>query len=167
MKGIKSSSLVHRNIGIFYTTCPCKKFKYEGLPLSPALSQKRGKHNEEGIKDWREKKWKERETLVFSADCVWTVMLAFKEHSGAHCIHAWVAQQGRRHDGEGRVPRDKGTEGERGRDEGWTSLCHDNCDLCFEQSCQLSRFRREIHTLQLGPTLRGSAYQSYTKEVLL
>lgn len=64
------------------------------------------------------KKWKRergRNISVFGADCVWTVMLAFKEHSGAHCIHAWVAQQGQRHDGtEGR----EGTPGQ-GPGERW------------------------------------------------
>lgn len=50
----------------------------------------------------------------------------------------------------GRAHQDKGREREREGDgewgEGWASLCHDNPDLCYEQRCQLSRFRREIHT---------------------
>lgn len=33
------------------------------------------------------------------------------------------------------------------------SLCHDNCDLCYERGCQLSRFGREISVFMLCPTL--------------
>lgn len=76
---------------------------------------------------------------------VWTVMLASAVHSGAHCIHAWVAQQGQRPDGgDGRRRRvvvvvgGGGSEGHtrtraggRGETKGWTSVSHDNCNLCY------------------------------------
>lgn len=91
------------------------------MPTSfPCSALKNVKNNEKGIKDGREEKMSERgrNISVFGGDCVWTVMVAFKEHSGAHCIHAWAAQQGQRHDGgregtPGQGPRERWRKRER------------------------------------------------------
>lgn len=61
---------------------------------------------------------RERECVcvsVSSADCVWTVILVFTEHSGAHCIHTRVPQRGTAAQWRewGRAHQDKGGRGER------------------------------------------------------